>query len=172
MANHLVFSSPLSGLRQGCPLSPYLFLLCSQGLSSLMKIQSVAGGLKRVRCARNAPTITHLFFADDTLLFGQTDNTTCNIIREMLKKYEEASGQVINIQKSSITFSPNKSDELKTQVFSKLNMIQMSLMSNIWVSPLSLEETNKGYLMALEKKCGKNFRYGRANYFRFEGGKC
>lgn len=61
------FFKPSRGLRHGCPLSPYLFLLCSQGLTSLMKIQSVAGGLKGVRWARNAPTITHLFFADNTL---------------------------------------------------------------------------------------------------------
>lgn len=40
----------------------------------------------------------HQHFQDDTLLFGQTDITTCSIIREVLKKYEEA-GHVINNQK-------------------------------------------------------------------------
>lgn len=42
----------------------------------------------------------HLFFIDDTLLFGQIDNNTCNIIKEVLKKYEETSGKVINIKKN------------------------------------------------------------------------
>lgn len=40
----------------------------------------------------------------------------------MLGKYEDASGQIINIQKSCITFSPNTSDEWKTRVFSSLSM--------------------------------------------------
>lgn len=58
---HSAYFQPSRGLRQGCPLSPYLFLLCSQGLSSLLNRQSNLGNLCGVNCARNAPSITHLF---------------------------------------------------------------------------------------------------------------
>lgn len=115
---------PSRGLRQGCPLSPYLFLLCSQGLSSLLHRQSDLGNLCRVRCARNALAITHLFFADDTLLFGNIDLNNFHIISEVLKSYEAASGQAINLKQSCITFSPNTSCEMKDLVFSSLNMLR------------------------------------------------
>lgn len=80
------------------------------------------GALRGVRCARNAPEITHLLFVDDTLLFGQSDLNTCNNLRWVLQNYEDTSGQTINLQKSSITFSLNSSIEVKDQVFGALNM--------------------------------------------------
>lgn len=64
------YFKPFRGLGQGCPLSPYLFLSCAQGFSSLLKKGSDMAVLKGINCARNAPTVSHLFFADDTLLFG------------------------------------------------------------------------------------------------------
>lgn len=57
------FFTPYWGLRQGCPLSPHLFLFCTQGLSSLIKIRVSSGDFIGIWCHRNAPTITHLFLA-------------------------------------------------------------------------------------------------------------
>lgn len=116
------FFRPSRGLRQGCPLSPYLFLLCSQALSALLKRSVQLRGIRGLRCARKAPEITHVFFADDTLLFGQADIVTSNLFREILDLYESASGQSINLLKSCITFSPNTPSLLKTQIFSGLRM--------------------------------------------------
>lgn len=113
---------PSRGLRQGCPLSTHLFLICSQGLSSLSHRQSELGNLRGVRCARNAPAITQLFFADDNLLCGNTDLHNCLIIKDVLKEYEAASGQSINLNKSCITFSPNTSRAKKDITFSSLSM--------------------------------------------------
>ncbi|KAL5565874.1 hypothetical protein UlMin_029038 [Ulmus minor] len=54
---HLI---PSRGLRQGDPLSPYLFLLCGEGLSSLLHSYEQAGYLQGLRCGRRGPTISHL----------------------------------------------------------------------------------------------------------------
>lgn len=89
----------------------------------MLKKQTDWEALRGVRCARNAQAITHLFFADDKLLFGQTDLNTCNIMREVLQNYEASLRQIINLQKSSI-FIPNSSNETKDQVFVALNMHQ------------------------------------------------
>lgn len=60
---------PGRGLRQGDPLSPYLFILCAQGLTSLIEKAERRGDLHGVRVCTGAPTFTHLLFADDCFLF-------------------------------------------------------------------------------------------------------
>jgi hypothetical protein len=50
------------GLQQGDPLSPYLFLLCAEGLSSLLLYEEEVGGIDGVKVCRNAPSVSHLVF--------------------------------------------------------------------------------------------------------------
>lgn len=57
------------GLRQGDPLSLYLFIICAAGFSLLLQQAQVQGNIHGCRVARNAPAISHLFFANDSLLF-------------------------------------------------------------------------------------------------------
>lgn len=60
---------PTRGLRQGDPLSPFLFLFVADALSALVHKSVEEEGQKGVTICRRAPTITHLLFADDSLLF-------------------------------------------------------------------------------------------------------
>uniref|UniRef100_A0A803PAC6 Reverse transcriptase domain-containing protein n=1 Tax=Cannabis sativa TaxID=3483 RepID=A0A803PAC6_CANSA len=98
---------PTRGIRQGDPLSPYLFLLCAEGLSSLIQQKERNHSLMVYKVARRAPAISHLLFADDSFLFCNASIQSCNIIKEILKMYERASRQKVNFQKSSLYFSPN-----------------------------------------------------------------
>jgi hypothetical protein len=109
------YIQPTRGLRQGDPLSPYLFLLCAEGLHSLIHKAKLAGVLQGVSISRGGPKITHLFFADDSLLFCKAKPDDVARIQAILNEYEQASGQEINRQKTTIFFSkstPHRDKEI------------------------------------------------------------
>ena len=97
---------PSRGLRQGDPLSPYLFLLCAEGLSSLIVHEEEAGNLMGVKVCRDAPSVPHLLFTDDSLILMRADAANATSLRRALDDYCMASGQLVSEVKSSIFFSP------------------------------------------------------------------
>lgn len=98
---------PTRGLRQGDPLSPYLFLLCSEGLTCLLKDAEVRGSLHGIKISRSALEITHLLYADDSLVVCLVEPSEAQELKELFNLYEECSGQKINMEKSDICFSSN-----------------------------------------------------------------
>ena len=84
--------SPSRGLRQGDPLSPYLFLLCAKGLTSLLIHEEETGNLTGVKVCRGAPTVSHLLFADDSLILMKAENNNATSLRRALDEYCAASG--------------------------------------------------------------------------------
>jgi hypothetical protein len=100
---------PTRGLRQGDPLSPFLFLICAEGFSNLIEGAQVRGKLEGFRCSKDSPIISHLFFADDCLLFAKANDGNCAAIMRVLDKYARASGQVVNFSKSAVCVSPSLS---------------------------------------------------------------
>ena len=95
------------GLRQGDPLSPYLFILCAEGLPSLIKRAESGGLLHGCRVSRTRPSASHLLFADDILFFFRASEIECNVMKKLLLQYEEASGKGVNFTKYGIMFSSN-----------------------------------------------------------------
>jgi hypothetical protein len=110
---------PSRGLRQGDPLSPYLFILCAEALSSLIRSSERDGGIIGVPISRGGTRIHHLFFADDSLLFCKANLREWRHIEEILERYERALGQ-INREKTSIFFSKNTSLEAKEGILSRV----------------------------------------------------
>lgn len=98
---------PNRGLRQGDPLSPYLYLLCVEGLSKSMENKAANGEINGCRISQTAPAITHLLFADDSFLFFKATNEEATTIKSVLNLYENQSGQAVNFSKSGIFFSSN-----------------------------------------------------------------
>jgi hypothetical protein len=83
--------TPTRGLHQGDPLSPNLFLLCAEGLSSLLLYEEV-GGIEGVRVCRNAPSVSHLLFADDSLILMRADINNATSLQHVLDTYCANSG--------------------------------------------------------------------------------
>jgi hypothetical protein len=99
--------SPTRGIRQGDPLSLYLFLLCAEGLSSLFKKVEAEGAITGVPIAARGSRLSHLLFADDGLLFCRANFREWGNVMNILKRYELASGHMLNTQKTSIFYSRN-----------------------------------------------------------------
>jgi hypothetical protein len=99
--------SPSRGLRQGDPLSHFLFILGVEVFSRLMFKEEREGSIQGLKIARSCPAIHHLPFADDLLIFGKATATVAAAINSCLIKYYKWSSQLINPSKSSIKFSRN-----------------------------------------------------------------
>ena len=108
--------SPQRGLRQGDPLSPYLFLLISKGLHRLLKKAKIEGSLRGVSFCLAGPRISHLHFADDSLIFCRPSASDCQTIQSILQIYENASGQNIDWGKTNLFFSTNTSAQTQEEI--------------------------------------------------------
>ena len=95
---------PTRGLRQGDPLSPYLFLLVSKGFNNLIQQAVGVGDIRGFSLCCNGPRISHLFFVDDTLLFCRAELREVQSIQNILWKYELGSSQKINQGKTTLFF--------------------------------------------------------------------
>jgi hypothetical protein len=100
---------PSRGLRQGDPLSPYLFLIMAEGLSALLSKTKLDKRINGVPIAAGGFRLSHLFFADESLLFCRANFTEWINLIQVLQTYERASGQQLNAAKTAIFFSRNTS---------------------------------------------------------------
>ncbi|GLT29624.1 hypothetical protein SLA2020_044780 [Shorea laevis] len=83
------------------------------------------GNLKRATICRGGPKLSHLFFADDSLLFGVANEGETVKLVSILQQYGAISGQQINLNKSSIFFSCNTSRDVQSKVMKILNISQI-----------------------------------------------
>ena len=88
------------GLRQGDPLSPFLFMLVADGLSRLMEKATEVGFVKGCKVGKDNILISHLQFADDTIFFIDSEGPSFNNMMTLLGLFCEASGLKINMAKS------------------------------------------------------------------------
>ncbi|KAL3678690.1 hypothetical protein R1sor_021646 [Riccia sorocarpa] len=98
------FSKPIPvqrGVRQGCPLAPYLFALCTQVLMGMLKEQQHAGYIRGLKITEEEDLL-HQIFADDTGLFLQMDQQVFLNTTHTLQRFETASGAKLNLGKTLI----------------------------------------------------------------------
>ena len=117
--------TPERGLRQGDPLSPYLFIMIADAFSKMIQRKVQEKQIHGAKASRTGPEISHLLFADDSLLFTRATRQECTIIVDILNCYEAASGQKINYEKSEVSFSRGIRTEQKAELIGILNMRQV-----------------------------------------------
>ena len=105
---------PSRGIRQGDPLSPYLFILCLEYLSLKILEECDNNNWKAIKASRNGPVFSHLFFADALLFCAEVSVSSCLSIAKVLEDFCYHSGQKVNLSKSMVFFfSPNVNPTLR-----------------------------------------------------------
>ncbi|KAK6152875.1 hypothetical protein DH2020_012514 [Rehmannia glutinosa] len=97
--------TPQRDLRQGDPLSSYLFIICLEVFSRILQDLQRCDKTKGIAISCSSPSISHLFFADDTLLPGCATTEEARHFHFAINLYEKVLGQLVNLYKSSIVFS-------------------------------------------------------------------
>jgi hypothetical protein len=142
-------NNPQRGLRQGDPLSPYLFILCVEGLSAMLQKVKEEGRIEGIRVCRGAPRINHLFFTDDSLILMRA---CMGDAQELLQVYERASGQMINRDKSVVLFNPNTASVDKDEVRQAFNIVQEAKSKRYLGLPVSIGKSRKKAFEYIKKK--------------------
>nr|XP_025664883.1 uncharacterized protein LOC112763420 [Arachis hypogaea] len=108
--------SPTRGIRQGDPISPYIFVLCIEKLSQLISAAVEHDFWKPIRLKKDGPPISHLCFADDIILFAEANVDQANIINKCLEAFCKSSGQKVSKDKTRVFFSRNVGHNVRTEI--------------------------------------------------------
>jgi hypothetical protein len=128
--------SPSRGIRQGDPLSPFLFVLLAEGLGCYIKSAVLEGSLKGLPLHNIQPTPSHSQFVDDTLLMNSPTVREANKLNSILSDFTEASGMTLNLDKSKLYFF-NTPAAVQIHISRLLGIPKSSLPSNYLGIPLT-----------------------------------
>ena len=147
---------PSRGIRQGDPISPYLFLLCAEGLSCLLNSKEESN--RGISIAMNAPKVSHLLFADDILLFLKANVDEADVVNRMITTYCDASGQQVNLSKSSIFFSKGCGQTLKDGIKALMHVENESLTERYLGLPTGVGNSKNGVFKYLKDRVWKRIQ--------------
>jgi hypothetical protein len=146
---------PSRGIRQGDLISPYLFLFAAEGLSCLLKNSVQSSTLDGLKVTTSAPAVNHLLFADDSLLFFKASSEGAREIKSVLNMYCNASGQRINMDKSSIFFSKGCPEVIRGIIKGELQVAKETLNEKYLGMPSDVGTSKSGAFKYLRDKVWK-----------------
>jgi hypothetical protein len=151
-----VFTSQ-RGLRQGCPLSPYLFVLAINELSIRLQEGLHSSNLEGIKLGPGCPAIHSLLFADDLILCGKATAAEAQTIKDILTDFCQQSGQCPNLQKSSIFFGKNVPHNIRQQIKTLFPVSDLHPNTMLLGHPmiLSHKDKNKAYEFMYNKYMAK-----------------
>ncbi|XP_056697578.1 uncharacterized protein [Spinacia oleracea] len=148
--------SPSRGIRQGDPLSPYLYVICMERLAHLIEKAVDLQVWRPVKASRNGPSISNLAFADDLILFAEATVDQAMIMYECLDQFCGASGSKISHAKSRVFFSSNTEAEIKKDICDALNITETDdLGVYLGVPTINGRSSKKEYQFLVDRINGK-----------------
>ena len=162
--------TPSRGIGWGDPLSPFLFLLCIEGLNGLINRAAHQGYIKGYSFCRNSPHLTHILFADDSLLFCRATIEECQWVLDILDVYGSCSRQQINWSKTTIFFSKSTTDVTRNQIKLALGVLEIIQYERYLGLPSLVGRNKKASFNYIKDRVWKKLQVGRRNsYHKLEG---
>jgi hypothetical protein len=147
--------TPTGGLRQGNPLSSFLFLFVAEGLLDQLRAEVEVGGTSLLKVCRSALGISHLLFADDTLLFFKAEVGEANRVNEVIKKYAMSTGQLVNASKCSIQFTKKCPVMMQLRISEALNIQKEGFEDKYLGLPTPDDRMHMGKFQKLQEQLAK-----------------
>lgn len=110
------FFKSTRGVRQGDPIAPSLFIIAEESFSRSLKQAYLNSQVESFQGPGRCPPISHLLFADDTMIFSKASLGSVKNLLKVLKTYERSSGQLINVSKSGFFLHPRFHGSIITRI--------------------------------------------------------
>ena len=160
---------PSRGLRQGDPSSPYLFILGQEVLSRLIEYDLNKKNIAGIKSSISGPTISHVMYADDIVLFSKAlRKDAANLVR-ILEKYCTWSGQAINRSKSGVYFSKHTHSQDRRAIKSILQVNNLKKDAVYLGAPMLLSKAPSKDFAFLQDKLESKLSGWRSKYLSWAG---
>lgn len=160
---------PERGLCQGDPLSPHLFLLCEEGFSALLQQAEREQRIAGVRVCLNAPSISHLLFADGSLIMIRATKRDAKQLQDILDLYESCSVQVINKAKSAVLFSRNSKPQNKGDVCATLQITRETMNERYLWLPVHVGKSKSGTFAYIKDRISSRIQSWKEKFLSLAG---
>ena len=156
---------PSRGIRQGDPLSPYIFIICVEFLGrELVKQAKNPKNHIGIPSHHSGPKIPFLMFAYDCIIFAKASQNACNNINRILKKFCALSGQLVNFRKSTIQISNNIQGTTKRRLGEALSIPTSNGISKYLGCPLVQGRVNRSSFAEVVLKSQKKLAFGKHSF--------
>uniref|UniRef100_A0A803QG04 Reverse transcriptase n=1 Tax=Cannabis sativa TaxID=3483 RepID=A0A803QG04_CANSA len=139
------------------------------GLAAALRIQEQFGNFGGISIARSAPAVSHLLFADDTLIFAKATFSSCNALQAALHLYNQATGQRVNFGKSSILFSPNTPPQISDHFYQAFGLSNRPFLSKYLGVPHCFGRSKKNSFNFILDRVSSNLRVWSHKFFSRAG---
>ena len=122
---------PQRGLRQGDPLSLFLFVMCTEELTHLLTRTERLSLLNGLKFADEGTSVHHLLFAEYSLFMCKASENQALTLHQVLEVYGSATSQTINLHKSAISFGSQVDPAVKFAIQRVLGISNKEVQENI-----------------------------------------
>ncbi|GAA0147260.1 hypothetical protein LIER_36485 [Lithospermum erythrorhizon] len=152
------FIRPSRGIRQGDPLSPYLFLLCVEGLTCMLREFEERRALTGIKISRDSPSVSHILFGDGTIIFYKATVAEWAEIKRILGDYENLSGQKVIVGKCLVSFSTRTPTSIRETIVANMGIREVRDQGKYLGLPSQIGRTKKEIFRYIQSKVDSQIR--------------